>query len=146
MSIEYRLDIASIDHEFVKSILSSSTCLMKIPPSLQSPSSGLQIALLDTVDIIKPVIKEEFGFFPSLSLLFRLNKSTLEASKEEMMKVVSSLLAHMKNDCVFLFNGETTLLIQIEGKLKLNDTVDFWKNVDPSKLGIEYEMAHLPNL
>jgi hypothetical protein len=107
----------------------------------------LQISINKTTGLASLVIEDEFGFSPSVSVSFRLNKFGDPVSmRKQIVRAVSSLLQHTLEDTVFLFNGQTVVLQRIKEKLELNRIEGFWVNVVKELVVGSYEFRDIPGI
>ena len=92
-------------------------------------------------------IIEEFGFLPSVSITFRVNKN---ADMEEVRKCLilgcMELLSNNSEDAVLLFNGETVIMWRRETMLLLNKIKGFWTDDVLAQIPIAYNLETMPNI
>ncbi|MGQ4516736.1 SitI3 family protein [Streptomyces sp. DW26H14] len=73
-----------------------------------------------------PVVGD-LGFTPTLSVTFRLGKSTgFPAQQDDMVVLVDALLATVTGDAVLEFQSEDIWLLRRGGDLALNERDDLW--------------------
>jgi hypothetical protein len=74
-------------------------------------------------------IEKEWNFSSGIS--FRLNKSyDYLAAKLNMLDIIVYILNETKEDSIVIFNGDIMILEKTEGKIKLNEHIEFWSNVE----------------
>ncbi len=120
MSLEYTLEIIDSQHPALLKIqLGGLPCYGLDDDKLWA--YGMQIHIDKPGPLESNTIIEEFGFRPSVSVTFRVNKN---ADIEEMRKCLilgcMELLSNNSEDAVLLFNGETVIMWRRETMLLLN--------------------------
>jgi len=74
-------------------------------------------------------VRETFGFTPTTTVSFMLGREIgYSPQQDDMVRLTASLLADNTHDAVLNFRDgkEDILLVQLAGRLTLNDSTDFW--------------------
>ncbi len=90
-------------------------------------------------------VEEEYGFAPSVHVLFRLDTfADLAAQRRETVELVAAALTAFSCDALLRFNGEVVWLVRTGGRLTVSDRDDLWR---PELLALlpAHERAPLPN-
>jgi hypothetical protein len=89
-----------------------------------------------------------YRFDPTMYLKFRLDKfEARETSLQTTLKVTLALLRKIGADGILLFNGETPVLMSMNGTMTLNNAHDFWDQPDLLTLVTEpYQMHRIASL
>lgn len=146
MALEYTATLAGkLKVVEVQEWLSSVPGFKKDNGELMAPD--LQISINESTGLASLVIEDEFGFSPSVSVSFRLNKFGDPVSMRKLIvRAMSTLLQYTLEDVVFLFNGQTVVLQRIKGKLELNRIEDFWINEVKELIIGSYEFGDIPGI
>jgi hypothetical protein len=146
MSLEYSLVIAT---EAKYNMLEERLCQV---PGYKRTEAGLTSSS-STIEIHKPgrleyeVIKEEFGFTPSVSISFLIDKESDPIERRTRLAMgCLALLGSDVDNAVLLFNGEYTVMIFQQGSLDLNSDGEFWTKEVINVISTPYNLKPLRNI
>jgi hypothetical protein len=91
--------------------------------------SGTWIRVVQAARLHWDPIVETFGFAPSVSIIFEMDKTTGYRPQEyDMIRLVSELLTRIPGDAVLNFqDGDDDIwLVRINGSVTLSDKDDIW--------------------
>ena len=82
----------------------------------------------------------DLGFTPTVTMMFRLDKSTdISAQLDDVISLVSGLLDRVPGDAVLHFDYEYIMLLRRNGDLSLNERSDIWP---PQRLAAVQQPYH----
>ena len=149
MALEYTLELATeLSPEEVLRILSGLGFEFDTQAGLRAVSPGVTVSAASEDDLGRSIIKEAYRFDPTMYLKFRLDKfEARETGLQTTIKVTLALLRKIGADGILLFNGETPVLMSMNGAMTLNNAHDFWDQPDLLTLVTEpYQMHRIASL
>jgi hypothetical protein len=94
-----------------------------------------------TSELSQSCFEEAYGFRPTLSVWFRLDKfADYDEGYRNMMRATTLLLSYIPGDAVLVFNGEITVLQRTNGELAINSELN---PSPPGEVTLPYEMRPL---
>lgn len=88
------------------------------------------------------VVEEEFGFRPTLHVVFELYSSEDEDEGQRIIgRAAAALLRHEAGDAVLAFNGDDMMLLRRGGHVVVSDWHD-WLTPQLDAASIRYERQH----
>lgn len=146
MSLEYTLAIAGVQqHSKLAGLLSRVSDYRLDSDGVTA--LGLHIDLVEPGPLESQTVSEEFGFQPRVSITFRLDKEAEPvAIRTRLLRGCLALLADCTDDAVFLFNGETVILLRRNGRLVLNPVEGFWTKEAIALVPTPYEFEFIRSI
>ncbi len=93
------------------------------------------------------IIKEEFAFTPTVSVIFRWGREEDPvAVRTRLLRGCVALLEPSSDDAVLLFNSEIVILLRRKGKFVLNQVEGFWTDEVLAVIPAPYELESIPVL
>jgi hypothetical protein len=147
MALEYRLRIAtSLEPSQVLRSLSLLHSLETRSGQLSGPGV-IAIQVSPVSERGSSVIRDAFGFSPTVDITFRLEKlENLDAGVRTVIRATLELLRETAGEVVMLFNGEDVVLLRKDGLLVLNNAWDFWSQARLAQVTLPYAMRSIPSL
>jgi|GEM_PF-3464981 hypothetical protein len=91
--------------------------------------------------------EEDFGFRPTVTVSFELDKNLDEVRYEEgkgnAMRGVDWIVNHVEGDMVYMVNGDSPGLLRRGDRIWLDRKDSYWRPVDLQKLTFPYEWKKL---
>ncbi len=88
---------------------------------------GMWIMVLDVGRGQHDPVAEDLGFSPTVDVGFRMDKFTdMSAQKDDMIRLVSTMLDRVPGDAVLHFQYEQVWLLRQNGELTLSEDDDIW--------------------
>jgi hypothetical protein len=132
MALEYTLELATKQSpDEVLNTLATLGLGFQKRPGLRSASTGVTVVAADETDLGREIIRDAYHFDPTMYLKFRLDKfEAWETGLRTTVKATLELLRKIGADGILLFNGETPVLMSLDGAVTLNNAHDFWEQSD----------------
>lgn len=91
-------------------------------------SNELLVHIGEPGEIESKVVEAEFGFTPSASIIFRVNKESdpVRSRAHVVRSCMAILETSFNHQAVLLFNGETIIFLVKNNSLSLNPVEGFW--------------------
>ncbi len=139
MAVEYSLKIGqpatpeTVGHELARTAAS-----LRLTEGDEAPRFGREATLLRsgmfvwTCPLSPPPflhpVEEQFGFLPVTTTLFRENHMRDSLPQlQDMIHLVTAVLAGTRGDAYFSFAGERTMLVRIADRITVNTDSDAWR-------------------
>ena len=110
--------------------------------------STIEINVAEPIRSWPEIIREGFGFVPTLVVRFRFKlraETDYDTNRQIMFRATMYMLEHAQ-DAVLLANGETIILQRLGGKLAFNSECVVWdEEWLKSRLTIPFEYRPLPS-
>ena len=126
MALHYSLLIAgSAPRDALQARLSAAPGYQRTSEGAAAP--GLKVRISEASRLDTQITKEEFGFKPAASVVFRADKEAEPvALRIRLLQGCMALLEGGTDDAVLLFNSETIVLLRRGGQVVLNQIKGFW--------------------
>jgi hypothetical protein len=93
----------------------------------------------------RSLLREELRIEVNRKVFFRLKKSEdHEQARLSVVRLTSMILQRFDGDATLVFNGDWVLLLRREGRLMLNNDLDFWTPERRSYVYLGCELVPLP--
>ena len=146
MALEYvlRIDSDFSVHQMAEIVADRIDAKIE-PDQLSRP--GLTIHISPETERGYAVIKQAFGFSPTVRVVFRLDKfEHTESARKQLLSATLELLRRSQGNAVLLFNNEDVVLLRTHGRLILNDESGFWTSDHLSEIDLPYRMSSIGGL
>lgn len=150
MATEYHLSVATPQEpQPVVQLLAEALRLEQQPDGfLVGP--GILLGVRPMTGLRRTVLREAFGFDPSLSILFRMYNNAPDdeysMGKHILIRATMLVLERDPGDAVLLFNGEQVILQRLQGRLALNHDWQEWTSYQLlADVTLPYTLRALPS-
>jgi hypothetical protein len=95
--------------------------------------------------ITRDLVRDTFGFLPSVSIMFTIDKDNSSAARDLMITDVTTLLRQEPGDAVLIMAGDLPLLARQDGCVLLNDNFyNFWTTERRTRFPLPHALGALP--
>ncbi|MFC5744530.1 SitI3 family protein [Actinomadura rugatobispora] len=123
MAIDYALELACPE---------PADRVARVLPQTRLPSGLLVMAGERSPLPFPDPVEEQFGFTPTVHVLFRLDMLEDGArQRRDMIRLATTILDRFDGPALLTFAGEITWLLRRNGKLMISDRDDFWPPLPP---------------